>query len=60
MNWIIRFYKVSFLIGAHAAGAAWGVGAIKLAMDGQFGPATTFAGLSFIMTTALVIWWHNR
>jgi hypothetical protein len=44
MNWIVRFYKVSFLIGAHAAAAVWGGAAIKLAMDGQFGPAISFAG----------------
>jgi hypothetical protein len=57
---IIRFYKISFLIGFHFAAAGWGFFAIKLAIEGKFGPALTFGALSAITTIFLVAWWSNR
>jgi hypothetical protein len=55
-----RFFKVSFLIGAHAAAAAWGFWAFKLFIDGNFGWALVFGMLAGINAMALAIWWSNR
>jgi hypothetical protein len=57
---IIRFYKISFLIGFHVAAVGWAFFAIKLAIEGKFGPALTFGILSGITTLFLVAWWLNR
>ena len=57
---IIRFYKITFLIGFHVAAAVWAFFAIKLATEGKFGPALTFGILSGITTLFLAAWWLNR
>jgi hypothetical protein len=55
-----RFFKMSFLIGAHAVAAAWGFWALKLFIDGNFGWAFVFAMLAGVNAVALSIWWSNR
>lgn len=59
MKAIIRFYKVSFLTGAHAATFAWWFSAINLFSEGKLGPAIAFGALASITTMALAVWWLN-
>jgi hypothetical protein len=56
---IIRFYKMSFLIGAHVFAVGWGFFAIKLFSEGKTGPAITAVVLSGVMTMVLAVWWLN-
>jgi hypothetical protein len=60
MEAIVRFYKISFLIGFHAAAAGWAFLAIKFAIEGRFGPALGFGIPSGITTLFLIGWWLNR
>jgi hypothetical protein len=55
-----RFFKVSFLIGGHAAAAASGFWAFELFIDGNFGWTLVFGMLAGINAMALAIWWSNR
>jgi hypothetical protein len=60
MTAVIRFYKVSFLIGAHVAASVWGFFAIKLASEGRLGPALIFGVLAGFTILLLIAWWLNR
>ena len=55
-----RFFKVSFLIGGHAAAAASGFWAFELFIDGNFGWTLVFGMLAGINALALAIWRSNR
>jgi hypothetical protein len=60
MTTIIRFNKISFLIGAHAAAFVWAFFAIKLASEGNLGPALTFGALAGLTILVLIAWWLRR
>ena|ERR1700744_1925711 len=57
---VIQFYRRCFLLGAHAAAAVWAFFAVKLAIEGgHVVAALTFAVLSGIMTSFLIVWWSK-
>jgi len=56
---IVRFYKLNFFIGWHAAAGVWAFFAVRKAMDGHVGAAIVFAVLSLIVTMILGAIWRS-
>jgi hypothetical protein len=54
---VMKFYKISFLIGFHVSAVVGFFAAIDLAVQGRTGPAITFAILSAVIAMALALWW---
>jgi hypothetical protein len=60
MSAIIRFYKMSFVLGAHGAAVSATVFAIKAVREGNLGGALTFGIFAGLLALGLVAWWINR
>jgi hypothetical protein len=54
---VMKFYKISFLIGFHVSAVVGVFAAIDLAVQGRTGPAITLAILSTVIAMALALWW---
>jgi hypothetical protein len=54
---VMKFYKISFLIGFHVSAVVGVFAAIDLAVQGRTGPAITLAILSTVIAVALALWW---
>ena len=60
MKALIRFYKMSFVAGAHGGAIASGLGTVKLAADGNRGTAIAFGVITAIIVFGLYVWWTER